>query len=155
LDDIFGTWKEASKTKKSYNLPSPIMSNTDLARLLKSDEIQKVLKAPKKLVHRHKRRLNPLKNVRQMIKLNPYAEVTKRRALLAAEKRKMERAVEAAKRRGIELPASDPAVKYLKVDANRAKQVKAANVIKKKQKAEKVAARKTKKAAKVAKKQKK
>lgn len=123
LDAIYGTWKEKSKCKKSYNLPTPIMANTDLARLLKSEEVRRVLKPAKKVVHRHVRRLNPLTNTRQMVKLNPYAEVTKRRALLAAKLRKCERIVARAKARNVKLAKIDPAVQFVASEKNRKKQL--------------------------------
>lgn len=44
LDDIYGTWKAESKHKRGYTLPQPKISNTDLSRLLKSEEIKKVLR---------------------------------------------------------------------------------------------------------------
>ena len=47
LDGLYGTWRKDSEIKKGYNLPIPKMTNTDLSRLLKSDEIQKVIRAPK------------------------------------------------------------------------------------------------------------
>lgn len=123
LNEIYGTWKNKSTVKKDYNLPNPIMANTDLARLLKSDEIRKVLKPAKKTVHRHVRRLNPLTNTLQLVKLNPYAEVTKRRALLASKKRKYERIVASFKARKIELGKKNPALKFLASEKNREKQV--------------------------------
>lgn len=46
LDKLFGTWKKKSLEKKDYNLPQPKMANTDLSRLLKADEIKKVLRPP-------------------------------------------------------------------------------------------------------------
>jgi len=109
--------------KKGYNLPHPKMSNTDLSRLLKSEEIKRVLRKPKKIVHRRVRRLNPLTNVRQMIKLNPYVEVIKRRAILAGQKRRAEREIEAAKRRGVTLDKSHVAVRLLKQTEERRKQI--------------------------------
>lgn len=118
LNDLFGTWNTASTIKKDYNLPRPIMSNTDLTRILKSEEIKRVLAAPKKTVHRHQRRLNPLKNSTQMTKLNPYSEVTRRRALLAKEKKKFEGQIEQAKKAKKELPKGHPAVVYMKNIAN-------------------------------------
>ncbi|XP_058813545.1 large ribosomal subunit protein uL4 [Topomyia yanbarensis] len=123
LNDIYGTWKTKSTTKKDYNLPNPIMANTDLARLLKSDEIRKVLKPAKKTVHRHVRRLNPLTNTAQLVKLNPYSEVTKRRALLAAKKRKYERIIASFKKRGITLSKNNKAFKFLASEKNREKQI--------------------------------
>lgn len=147
LNDLFGTWKTGSTLKKGYNLPKPIMSNTDLARLLKSEEIRKVLNPPKKIVHRHVRRLNPLRNARQLIKLNPYSEVTKRRALLLREKRRMERLVEKSKARGVVLPKNNPGVVYQKVEANRKKQLTKARAERKKRVAAKVLAVKQKRIA--------
>lgn len=47
LDALYGTWRKKSKLKTDYNLPFPKMANTDLSRLLKSDEIRKVLRAPR------------------------------------------------------------------------------------------------------------
>lgn len=47
LDSLFGAWRKKSTLKKGYNLPMPKMANTDLSRLLKSDEIKKVIKPPK------------------------------------------------------------------------------------------------------------
>lgn len=121
LNDLFGTWNEPSKVKKGYNLPHPIMSNTDLTRLLKAPEIKSVLNAPKKTVHRAVRRLNPLKNARQMLKLNPYAAVTRRRALLAKEKKKFADQIKEAEKKKVALPKSHPAVVYQKNAANRLK----------------------------------
>ncbi len=42
LDDLYGTWRKPSSEKKGWNLPQPKMSNTDLSKLLKSEEIRKV-----------------------------------------------------------------------------------------------------------------
>lgn len=117
LNELFGSWKVSSTLKKGYNLPQPKMANTDLSRLLKSEEIRKVLKAPNKTIFRHRRRLNPLVNKRALVKLNPYAEVVKRRAILAQENRKNLRTVETAKRRGIKLSAKNSAVVTLKQDS--------------------------------------
>ena len=46
LDSIYGTWRKGSETKVGYNLPITKMANTDLGRLLKSEEIQSVIRAP-------------------------------------------------------------------------------------------------------------
>jgi len=82
LDDIYGTWKSASSTKKHWNLPMPKMANPDFTRLIRSEEIRKVIRDPKKNVRRLGLKKNPLKNTRAMIKLNPYAAVIKRAAIL-------------------------------------------------------------------------
>lgn len=112
LNELFGTWTESSKLKNGYNLPQPKMANTDLSRLLKSEEIRSVLRAPKKKVFRRVRRLNPLTNKRALSRLNPYAVVLKRRAILSTQRRQHERKLEDAKRRGLKLKKSNPSVVF-------------------------------------------
>merc|ERR1712195_67845 len=82
LDTIYGTWRKPSETKKNWNLPMPKMAVTDLSKLLKSEEIRKVLRAPIRKVRRSVVKTNPLKNVRTMLQLNPYAAVQKKQATL-------------------------------------------------------------------------
>ncbi|XP_041983889.1 60S ribosomal protein L4 [Aricia agestis] len=126
LDPLFGSWKTPSKEKKNFNLPQPKMANTDLSRLLKSEEIRKVLRAPNKRVVRATRKLNPLTNTRAMLRLNPYAAVLKRKAVLDQEKTNNKRALVLAEKRGIKLPASDRAVKAEKLVEKRRKALKLA-----------------------------
>ncbi|XP_062403851.1 uncharacterized protein LOC134094369 [Sardina pilchardus] len=45
LDGLYGTWRKAS-TQVDYNLAMHKMTNTDLSRILKSDEVHKALCAP-------------------------------------------------------------------------------------------------------------
>merc|ERR1712121_184087 len=94
-----------------WNLPVPKMANTDLSKLLKSEEIRKVLKAPnRKVVKAKKTKANPLKNIRAMLKLNPYAAVTKRNAELTSVKNLRAKAALVAKKTGKPVPA-DPMAK--------------------------------------------
>ena len=62
------------------------MANTDLSALLKSEAIRAVLRAPNRKVSRAVVRTNPLKNIRSMLQLNPYAAVVKKNAELTKEK---------------------------------------------------------------------
>jgi len=62
------------------------MANTDLARLINSDEIQSVVNAPKAPHFGRTMKKNPLKNLGAMLKLNPYSK-TIRRQELASEVR--------------------------------------------------------------------
>ncbi len=101
LDALYGTWRKEAELKKGYNLPMPKMANTDLSRLLKSDEIRKVLRAPRKRVIRRVKKLNPLRQTKAMLRLNPYAAVLKRAAILTARKRQNERDLLLAEKRGI------------------------------------------------------
>merc|ERR1712190_161058 len=82
LDGRYGTWRKASSEKSSWNLPQPKMANTDLSKLLKSEEIRKVLRAPNRKVKKAVVKTNPLRNVRTMLQLNPYAAVQKKQAEL-------------------------------------------------------------------------
>lgn len=151
LDALYGTWRKESKLKAGYNLPFPKMSNTDLGRLLKSDEIRKVLRAPRKTVVRSVKKLNPLANTRAMLKLNPYAAVLKRSAILTARRRQHQRELAIAAKRGVELPADAPAMKMKKLLERRGKQLLKAKASKpKKAKAPKKASSAPAKAAKPA-----
>jgi large subunit ribosomal protein L4e len=81
LDEIYGTYKQKSLTKNDFSLPQPKMTNSDLGRLIRSDEVQRVLRTKS---HDRKRRVlkrNPLKNKTTLQKLNPYAIVQKRISL--------------------------------------------------------------------------
>jgi large subunit ribosomal protein L4e len=82
LDALYGTWSKKSQLKVDFNLPQPMMTNSDLGRLLKAFEIQSVLRAPVKRQPRRKIKKNPLKNIGLLTRLNPYAAVQKRRTLL-------------------------------------------------------------------------
>jgi len=100
LDGLYGTWRKPSATKAGWNLPQPKMANTDLTALLKSDAIRAVLRAPNKKVSRAVVRTNPLKNIRTMLQLNPYAAVVKKNAELNAEKNLRLKAAKIAKATG-------------------------------------------------------
>lgn len=125
LDALYGTWRKEAELKKGYNLPMPKMANTDLSRLLKSDEIRKVLRAPRKRVIRRVKKLNPLRQTKAMLRLNPYAAVLKRAAILTARKRQNERDALLAEKRGIKLQKSTPAAVEKKIKEKRSKQLAA------------------------------
>ncbi|CAL1530921.1 unnamed protein product [Lymnaea stagnalis] len=104
LDDIYGTWRKESKEKKGYNLPMHKMASFDLARLLKSDEIQSVLRDPKREIKRRILKKNPLKNYRVMVRLNPYAKHAKKQAKHIETLRKRAKEELLNKKRGIKKP---------------------------------------------------
>merc|ERR1711921_6690 len=64
LDELYGTWRKPASLKAGYNLPMHKMTNTDLSRILKSEEIQKALRTPNKKINRRVLKKNPLKNLR-------------------------------------------------------------------------------------------
>ncbi|XP_014241232.1 60S ribosomal protein L4 [Cimex lectularius] len=125
LNELYGTWKKGATLKSDYNLPLPKMTNTDLSRLFKSQEIKSVLKPPKKKIMRSVKKLNPLRNTRAMLKLNPYAAVLKRKAILDGQKRRLTQAVkEASKEDGV--PLTPMQQKHLKMLEKRKEMIKKA-----------------------------
>lgn len=141
LDKIFGTFDKSSEQKKDFKIPHPMMTNTDLARLINSDEVQGLIKGNKdqktvlkpakshkgkKVVHKK----NPLKNLGHMIKLNPYAKTLRRIEILSAESRSKAKA-EAALNQGKGIKKATPealkaqkAQKKLRSKASKAQYVK-------------------------------
>jgi 60S ribosomal protein L4 C-terminal domain len=65
-------------------VPRLPMTNSDLARLINSDEIQSVVNAPKTPKLGKTMKKNPLKNLGAMLKLNPYAKTIRRQELANA-----------------------------------------------------------------------
>lgn len=85
LEALYGAGAGAEAAeKKGYSLPRPIMANADLARLINSDEVQSVVRAPRQGSRKAGLRRNPLKNLGAMLKLNPAAGSAKRAALRAS-----------------------------------------------------------------------
>ena len=87
LDSVFGTFDKASEKKKNYVLPRAKMTNSDLSRIINSDEVQSVVRPTKKDAKRKVLKKNPLKNLNAMLKLNPYAKTARRVALLTEAQR--------------------------------------------------------------------
>lgn len=101
LDGLYGTWRKESAEKSNYNLPMPKMTNNDLTRLLKSEEIQKAIRAPKNDHKRAVLKKNPLKNWRTMMRLNPYASVQRSTAIEVEKRAKAKRQAVLDEKRGI------------------------------------------------------
>ena len=62
------------------------MLNIDLSRILKNPEFQRALRAPCKKIHGRVLKKNPLKNLRIMLKLNPYAKTMRGNTILCQAK---------------------------------------------------------------------
>ncbi|KAF2139745.1 uncharacterized protein K452DRAFT_320343 [Aplosporella prunicola CBS 121167] len=77
LDKIYGTTTEASALKKDFLLPSAVVKQADISKLINSSEIQSVLRPTKggaitkRTVVQKK---NPLNNKQVLLRLNPYAK---------------------------------------------------------------------------------
>merc|ERR1711887_165543 len=115
LDGLYGTWRKASTEKNGWNLPQPKMANTDLSALLKSESIMKVLRAPNRKVKHAVVKTNPLKNIRTMLQLNPYAAVQKKNAELTTAKNIRAKAIKVAKASKLPAPANPMAKRAAKV----------------------------------------
>jgi len=84
LDALYGTTRKPSALKVDYHLPTSVITQTDIHRIINSDEIQSVVrpakaKATKRPYTQHK---NPLKNFGVLVRLNPYAQTTRRHELM-------------------------------------------------------------------------
>ncbi|KAK5056780.1 hypothetical protein LTR84_012312 [Exophiala bonariae] len=76
LDTIYGSTTEPSALKKDFLLPSNVVSNADITRLINSSEVQSVLKEPKGYATTKRtgvQKKNPLRNKQVLLRLNPYA----------------------------------------------------------------------------------
>lgn len=126
LDSLYGTWDKKSTLKSGYNLPFPKMANTDLTRIFKSDELKKYLPPPRAGTLRRTRKLNPLKHVRTMLRLNPYITVQKRVASNDNKLRTLARETYLAKKEG--KPTTEKGEKVLKRVLNEKKMLRLAKL---------------------------
>merc|ERR1712080_697437 len=79
LDALYGGKNgKLSEEKKGYRVPRATMTNSDLPRIINSDEVQSRVVPAKSQSKFRRIKKNPLKNLGSMIKLNPYALVQKR-----------------------------------------------------------------------------
>jgi len=88
LANNWGSFSRVSTTKNNYTLPRPLMTNSDLSRLINSDEIQSKVRGPVKTIRRYVRHKNPLTNLGVRVKLNPYALQARRAELLRSQRKK-------------------------------------------------------------------
>ena len=89
LDGIFGTHQTPSTVKSTngtpYRLPQLQMANSDLSRLINSDEVQSKVNAPKEGTKPAVLKRNPLKSKAAMDAINPAAAAARKRATAAQE----------------------------------------------------------------------
>jgi len=102
LNNIFGTWTQASAQKKGYNLPRSELTNPDISRVINSNEVQSAIRASRKDkvlhgTHKH----NPLNNTKALDKVNPNARLVREAARKANEERRKARQERFAAKRGL------------------------------------------------------
>ena len=88
LDKIFGTFTQESAVKKGFVLPALQLTNSDVTRIMRSEEVRRALK-PKKLTQKKASRkaqpANGMKNRRLRLRLNPFE---KKRSIASKSMRK-------------------------------------------------------------------
>jgi len=79
LDSIWGTYTKLATKKNNWILPKSCLTNTDIDRIINSDEVQNVLNPIKENIPLSiNKKFNPLKNKKAMRKLNPFHEEHKK-----------------------------------------------------------------------------
>ncbi|GAM36297.1 60S ribosomal protein [Talaromyces pinophilus] len=76
LDEVYGTTTTPSALKKDFLLPSNLLANADITRIINSSEVQSVLREPKGEARTKRpfvQKKNPLRNKQVLLRLNPYA----------------------------------------------------------------------------------
>jgi large subunit ribosomal protein L4e len=86
LNGIFGSETRESTQKTGYTLPRNVMANSDITRIINSDEVQSKVKAAITTIVKRRIKKNPLKNLGVKVRLNPYALSIRRSELLAQER---------------------------------------------------------------------
>ncbi|KAI9830036.1 MAG: hypothetical protein M1819_005866 [Sarea resinae] len=84
LDKIYGSTSAPSALKKDFLLPSNLVSNADIGRLINSSEVQAVVRPAKgeaKTKRSGVQKKNPLKNKQLLLRLNPYASAYSKEGL--------------------------------------------------------------------------
>ena len=77
LDTIYGSTTKPSELKKDFLIPSALVHNADISRLINSSEVQAVVRAAKGTARTKRsnvQKKNPLKNKQVLLRLNPYAK---------------------------------------------------------------------------------
>merc|ERR1712115_638000 len=93
LNDIYGA--------EGKSIPEDLMVNADLARIINSDEIQSVLNPAKRANKKYLRKKNPLKNIKALAKLDPYAAAARESEQRAEAARKGNKAAVLARKREV------------------------------------------------------
>ena len=130
LDRIFGTFTTESAVKKGFVLPMSMLTNSDVSRIMHSEEIRRVL-TPKRLNAKKPSRYtapsNGQKNRRLRLRLNP---IEKKRSINAGDLRNPAKARARRQAKMIRLSKAKKAVKK-NIAANKAKKAGAKPAAKK------------------------
>lgn len=97
LDALYGSASKKSELKFNYQMPRGIMTNTDISRIINSNEVQAKVVPAQHPRGETVRKRNPLKSMKEMQKLNP-AIKQQRKLMMMADSKKRRASALAAKR---------------------------------------------------------
>ena len=111
LDKIFGTFTQESEVKKGFVLPASMVTNNDITRIIRSEEVRRAL-TPKKLAPKKASTFtqptNGMRNRRLRLRLNPF---TKKQTIAAKGMRNAKMSAERKKNKAVRLAKVKKAVK--------------------------------------------
>lgn len=111
LDKIFGTFTQESAVKKGFVLPASMVTNSDITRIIRSEEVRRAL-TPKKLQAKKAsvftQPTNGMRNRRLRLRLNPF---TKKQTIAAKGMRNPKMVAERKKNKAVRLAKVKKAVK--------------------------------------------
>jgi len=111
LDKIFGTFTQESEVKKGFVLPASMVTNNDITRIIRSEEVRRAL-TPKKLAAKKASTFtqptNGMRNRRLRLRLNPF---TKKQTIAAKGMRNAKMSAERKKNKAVRLAKVKKAVK--------------------------------------------
>ncbi|OMJ25370.1 60S ribosomal protein L4-B [Smittium culicis] len=89
LEKVFGSQTVASVQKHNYTLPTSVLSNVDITRIMKSEEVRAALRprGPSRIKRPFTQKKNPLRNFGVQVRLNPYAQTLRRAEILKQNKK--------------------------------------------------------------------
>merc|ERR1712000_117359 len=108
LDKIFGTFTQESEVKRGFVLPASMVTNNDITRIIRSEEVRRAL-TPKKLAAKKASTFTqPTNGMRNRRRLNPF---TKKQTIAAKGMRNAKMSAERKKNKAVRLAKVKKAVK--------------------------------------------
>lgn len=111
LDRIFGTFTKESEVKRGFVLPASLVTNSDITRIIRSEEVRRAL-TPKKLQAKKSSTFtqptNGMRNRRLRLRLNPF---TKKQTIAAKGLRNAKSSVQRRKSKAVRLHKVKKAIK--------------------------------------------
>jgi len=120
LDSLYGTYRKPSAEKVDYRLPRAVLTNSDITRIINSEEIQSVVRPKIESKRRFVMKRNPLRNFRELVKLNPQARSSRKVALAKQQVGARKAAVEARRKKAKQAKKANAARSKTRVNSYKA-----------------------------------